>query len=100
VRHLFGQVSNQTGASAFSDLCGKFPHGLLRDDAAFAAGKCSAGIFEARQKCHALAFAFFPQRKRFLYGFFLAVEAPTFNGAASEGFLIGRKLHFHGFLLL
>src|ERR1022692_371255 len=92
--------ANQSGASARSHFGGKFPHGFLRDDAAFAAGKSSAGIIEGRQKRHAAAFAVFPQRKCFLYGFFLAVEPPAVNGAAGECFLIGRKLHFHRVLLL
>jgi hypothetical protein len=84
VRHLSGQFCNQAGAPALSHLGGKLPHGFRRDQAAFAAGKSSAGIVEGRQKCHATAFAFFPQGKRFLYGFFLAVQPPGFNGTAGN----------------
>jgi len=84
MRHSSGQFSDQTSASALFHFGGKCPHGFLRDDAAFAAGKRSAGIFESRQKRHAAAFTFFPQCKGFLYGFFLAAEPPAFNGAAGE----------------
>jgi hypothetical protein len=94
------QFGNQAGAPAFSHLCRKLPHGFLRDDKALAASERSAGIIQSRQERHAAAFAFFPQGKRFLYGVFLAVEPPAFNGAAGERSLIGRKLHFHGLLLL
>jgi hypothetical protein len=95
MRHLSGQFSNQAGASALSHFGGKLPHGFLRDDAALASGKRSAGIIERRQKRHTSPFAFFPQGKRLLYGFFLALQAPAFDGAPGECFLIGRKLHFH-----
>ncbi|HXB73275.1 MAG TPA: hypothetical protein VNY05_33870 [Candidatus Acidoferrales bacterium] len=97
VRHLagVGQFNNQAGASAVPHLRGKFPHGLLRDDAAFAAGKGSAGVIEGCQQLDSPAFAFFPQRKRFLYRLFLAVQPPGFNGATGECFLIWRKLIFH-----
>jgi hypothetical protein len=96
VRHSSGQFSNQAGASALSHFGGKFAHGFLRDHTAFTTGKRSAGVIEGRQKRHAAAFAVFPQRQRFLYGFFLAMQPPAFHGAAGECFLIGRKLHFHG----
>jgi hypothetical protein len=46
--HSSGQFCNQAGASALSHFGGKFPHGFLRDDAAFAACKSSAGIVEGR----------------------------------------------------
>jgi hypothetical protein len=99
VRHLLGQFSNQAGAPAISHFGGEVTHGFLRDCAAFAPGKSSASIIEGGQKRHAAAFALFPQGKRFLYGFSLALEPPAFDGAAGECFLIGRKLHFHGVLL-
>jgi hypothetical protein len=94
-----GQFSNQAGAPAVSHFGGEVTHGFLRDGAAFAPGKSGAGIIEGGQKRHAAAFAFFPQRKRFLYGFCLALEPSALYGAAGECFLIGRKLHFHGVLL-
>ena len=59
-----GQFSDQAGASAVPHLSGQFPHGFRSDDAAFAAGKGSAGIIEGRQKGNAPAFALFPQRQR------------------------------------
>ena len=90
-----GQFSDQAGASALPHFSGKFPHGLLRDDPAFAAGKRRTGVIETRQQLHTLALAFFPQRKRFLYRLFLAVQPPGSHGAEGECFLICRKLHFH-----
>jgi hypothetical protein len=91
----FGQFSNQAGASALPHFGGKLPHGFLRDGAAFATGKRSAGIIEGRQKRDALAFPFLPQRERFLYRLFLAAQPSRFNGAVNECSLILRKLHFH-----
>src|ERR1035438_4645212 len=95
MRHLFGQFSDQAGASALPHFGSQFPHGFLRDDAAFATGKSSAGIVKRRQKRHAAAFALFPQRKRFPNGIFLAMQPASFHGATGECLLIGRKLHFH-----
>jgi hypothetical protein len=95
MRHSSGQFCNQAGASALSHFDGKFPHGFLRNDTAFAACKSSTRIVEGRQKRQAPALAFFPQGKRFFYRFLLAVQPPAFNGAAGECLLIGRKLHFH-----
>jgi hypothetical protein len=100
MRHLLGQFGNQAGASALSYFGGQFPHGFLGDHAAFPAGKRGATIVKGLKKRHTAAFAFLPQRKRFLYGAFLVLEPPTFDGAASECSLIRCKLHFHGLLLL
>jgi hypothetical protein len=92
-----GQFGNQTGAPALSHFGGKLPHGLRRDDAAFAPGESRSRIVEGGQKRHAAAFPFLPQRQRFLDGFSLALQPPVFHRSPGEGFLIGRKLHFHVF---
>ena len=84
-----GQFSDQTGASAFPHFSGKFPHGFLSDNAALTAGKGRAGVIEGRQQLHTPAFASFPQRQRFLYRLFLAVQPPPgLHGVAGECFLI------------
>ena len=65
------------------------------DGAAFTAGEGSAGLIEGRKKLYPPALAFFPQRQRFPYRLFLAVQSPGFNSAAGERFLVRRKLSFH-----
>jgi hypothetical protein len=81
-----GQFGNQAGAPALSHFGGKFPRGFLRDDAAFAAHKCSAGFVEGRQKRQAAAFPFFPQPKRFPYGFFSLRNRPLSTARRASAF--------------
>jgi hypothetical protein len=89
------KLSYQTGAASLPHFGGQLPHGFLRDDAAFAAGKGRAGPIKRSQKLQAAAFAFFPQRKCFLYRLFLTMQPPALYGTAGKCLLVWRKLDFH-----
>ncbi|HTS47069.1 MAG TPA: hypothetical protein VMH05_03950 [Bryobacteraceae bacterium] len=70
-------------------------HGLLCDHTAFTASEASAGIVKGQKKFRPLPLAFFPQRKRFLYGVFFRVQPAAFNCAAGKGLLIFGKVYVH-----
>jgi len=60
----------------------------LRNDATFPACKGGSGIIKSKKEFRSLAFAFFPQSKRFLHSVFFGVEASVLNGPACECLLI------------
>ena len=87
MRHLAGhrgEFGEKAGASAFLHFLGKLLHGLLRDNAAFATGKGSAGVIERQEKFRPLPLAFFPQGKGLLHGVLFRVQASAFNRATGE----------------
>jgi hypothetical protein len=55
-----GEFGEKAGATAFFHFVGQLPHGLLRDGAAFTAGKGGSGVLERQKKFHPLPLAFFP----------------------------------------
>jgi hypothetical protein len=92
--HLAGrcEFSDKAGAASLLHFLGEFPHGFLRDDTALPARKGSSGIVERQEEFRALALAFLPQCKGFLYCVFLVVQPAALNGTASECLLIRGEL--------
>jgi hypothetical protein len=92
-----GQFRDQASPSALSHFDGKFPHGFLRDRAAFAARQGSAGFIKGGAKLYSPALSFLPQGKGFLDRIFLAVQPPCLHGVAGECSLIRCKFDFPRF---
>jgi hypothetical protein len=65
---------------------GKLLHRLLRDNAAFATGRGSAGLIERQEKFRSLALAFFPQSKGLLHGVLFECNRPLSMARRANAF--------------
>jgi hypothetical protein len=90
-----GLLSGETNLAALFHFLSKVTHGLLRDDASFAARKRGFGIIEGCQEFRSIALAFFPKQQCFLYRILGTVKPAGLDGSANECFLVGRQTYFH-----
>jgi len=80
---------------AFFNIPGQLPHRLLRDDAAFAAGKGRFRLIDSGKDFGAGTLTFFPERKGLFYRIFLCAKAAALDCLADERFLAGGEVYFH-----
>ena len=93
-RHLRPLSGNSIAQSHFG-VCGKSFHRLVGDGNPLTASELRIGFVEHREELEAFARAFFPQRQRFLKGFFLARKPAALDGLLDECALVGRQLDVH-----
>jgi hypothetical protein len=95
--HLTRRVlpGREPGTSTLLHAGGKLPHRFLGYSAPFATVQGRLGFIDGGEDFGAGALALFPQQKRLIHRVFLALKPSALNGLTDEGFLIGRKLHFH-----
>ena len=88
-------LGGKSATPALLYLLGQLAHGLLRDDAPFAARKRSLRLIDRGKDFRSAALPVLPQGKRFFHRVFLNAEASALNGLADKRLLVWRELHFH-----